>query len=226
MNTVLNSISRDLLHAARHTPIITFERRMDLAAVVAARKAVPHPPAWALIFAKDVPDPENFGVVVYEDGRVVDIVEKAGVVDKRFDAPPTNEAVVGLYCFPPDVFDVIELINHEYPRGGMAAPGLTAGACLRKDFTFSEERSSAPGMLLAVSDYVAPVNGERPFRESVRYRTVGDLTITGAVRSSAATLPDVVTEIAATTVTERGQTRADDRTSEAAMEDRKREGYF
>ena len=69
--------------------------------------------AWAAagdraqIFVKDVPDPENFGVVVYEDGRVVDIVEKAGVVDTRYAAPPTNEAVVGLYCFPPDVFDVI-----------------------------------------------------------------------------------------------------------------------
>jgi UDP-N-acetyl-D-mannosaminuronic acid dehydrogenase len=50
-----------------------------------------------------------------------------------------------------NVFEVIDLINHDYPRGGMAAPGLTAGACLRKDFTFSEERSSAPGMLLAVS---------------------------------------------------------------------------
>ncbi|HEU0023163.1 MAG TPA: nucleotide sugar dehydrogenase [Thermoleophilaceae bacterium] len=50
-----------------------------------------------------------------------------------------------------NVFDVIDLINHEYPRGGIAAPGLTAGACLRKDFAFSEERSSAPGMLLAVS---------------------------------------------------------------------------
>src|SRR5204863_2544055 len=50
-----------------------------------------------------------------------------------------------------NVFDVIDLINHDYPRGGIASPGLTAGACLRKDFTFSEERSSAPGMLLAVS---------------------------------------------------------------------------
>ncbi len=50
-----------------------------------------------------------------------------------------------------NVFDVIDLINHDYPRGGIAAPGLTAGACLRKDFAFSEERSSAPGMLLAVS---------------------------------------------------------------------------
>jgi UDP-N-acetyl-D-mannosaminuronic acid dehydrogenase len=50
-----------------------------------------------------------------------------------------------------NVFDVIELINRDYPRGGMGAPGLTAGTCLRKDFAFSEERSSAPGMLLAVS---------------------------------------------------------------------------
>jgi glucose-1-phosphate thymidylyltransferase len=66
----------------------------------------------ALIFVKDVPDPENFGVVVYDGGgRVSDIVEKAGVVDTRFDAPPTSEAVVGLYCFPPDVFDVIDRLE-------------------------------------------------------------------------------------------------------------------
>ena len=50
-----------------------------------------------------------------------------------------------------NVFEVIDLINHDYPRGGIAAPGLTAGTCLRKDFVFSEERSAAPGMLLAVS---------------------------------------------------------------------------
>ena len=57
---------------------------------------------------KEVDDPENFGVVVYgDDGQVTDIVEKAGVVDMRYDAPPTSHAVVGLYCFPPDVFDVI-----------------------------------------------------------------------------------------------------------------------
>ncbi|MGN6796883.1 MAG: sugar phosphate nucleotidyltransferase, partial [Gaiellaceae bacterium] len=68
--------------------------------------------AWddgALVFAKDVPDPENFGVVVYGgEGAVVDIVEKAGVVDKRYDTPPSNDAVVGLYCYPPDVFDIID----------------------------------------------------------------------------------------------------------------------
>ena len=57
---------------------------------------------------KEVDDPENFGVVVYgDDGEVTDIVEKAGVVDMRYDAPPTSHAVVGLYCYPPDVFDVI-----------------------------------------------------------------------------------------------------------------------
>ena len=67
---------------------------------------------------------------------------------------------------------------------------------------------------------------EEPFTASVRYRTVGDMSCTGAVQSLAATLPDVVAEIAATRITERGETRADDRTSEAAMEDRKREGYF
>jgi sulfate adenylyltransferase subunit 2 len=81
-------------------------------------------------------------------------------------------------------------------------------------------------MLYAVSDFVALRDGEEPFVESVRYRTVGDMTCTGAVRSRAATLDDVIAEIAATRISERGETRADDRVSEAAMEDRKREGYF
>jgi len=55
-----------------------------------------------------VPDPENFGVVVYDDGGVViDLAEKAGVVDLRYPAPPTSDAVVGLYCYPPDVYSVI-----------------------------------------------------------------------------------------------------------------------
>jgi glucose-1-phosphate thymidylyltransferase len=62
----------------------------------------------AAVFVKDVPDPERFGVVVYgEDGRVTDVVEKAGVVDLRYDAPPSSDAVVGLYCYSPDVFDLI-----------------------------------------------------------------------------------------------------------------------
>jgi glucose-1-phosphate thymidylyltransferase len=64
-------------------------------------------PSDACIFVKTVDDPENFGVVVYENGRVADIVEKAGLVDLRYEAPPSADAVVGLYCYPPDVFDVI-----------------------------------------------------------------------------------------------------------------------
>jgi sulfate adenylyltransferase subunit 2 len=82
------------------------------------------------------------------------------------------------------------------------------------------------GILLADSPYVIRAEDEPLFEATVRYRTVGDMTCTGAVESIAATIPEVITEIAATRITERGQTRADDRTSEAAMEDRKREGYF
>jgi glucose-1-phosphate thymidylyltransferase len=63
----------------------------------------------ALVFVTEVPDPENFGVPLYgDDGRVTDIVEKAGWVDKRFDTPPSRDAIVGLYCYPPDVFDIID----------------------------------------------------------------------------------------------------------------------
>jgi sulfate adenylyltransferase subunit 2 len=82
------------------------------------------------------------------------------------------------------------------------------------------------GILLAESQWIKPTNGERVEETSVRYRTVGDLTVTGAVRSEATDVKSVMRETAAATVSERGETRADDRVSEAAMEDRKREGYF
>jgi sulfate adenylyltransferase subunit 2 len=82
------------------------------------------------------------------------------------------------------------------------------------------------GMLYAVSDFVERLPDEEPFTASVRFRTVGDMSCTGGVLSDAATLDAVVAEIATTNVTERGETRADDRASEAAMEDRKRVGYF
>ncbi len=82
------------------------------------------------------------------------------------------------------------------------------------------------GMLLATSEWVQPMNDEEPFEATVRYRTVGDMSCTGAVESSAATIGEIIAEIAATRITERGATRADDRFSEAAMEDRKKEGYF
>ena len=82
------------------------------------------------------------------------------------------------------------------------------------------------GMLLAVNRHLELRDGEEPFDATVRFRTVGDATCTGCVESSAASAQDVVTEVAATRVTERGATRADDRISEAGMEDRKKEGYF
>ncbi len=82
------------------------------------------------------------------------------------------------------------------------------------------------GMLLAVNRFIEPENGEEPFEAMVRFRTVGDATCTGCVESDAATREAVVDEVAAVRVTERGATRADDRISEAGMEDRKKEGYF
>ncbi|MFL5953857.1 MAG: sulfate adenylyltransferase subunit CysD [Gaiellaceae bacterium] len=93
---------------------------------------------------------------------------------------------------------------------------------------FSHERDvfRRDGMLYAASEFVERFPEEETFRASVRFRTVGDMTCTGGVLSDARELEDVVAEIATTNVTERGETRADDRVSEAAMEDRKRVGYF
>jgi sulfate adenylyltransferase subunit 2 len=93
-------------------------------------------------------------------------------------------------------------------------------------FAHSRSVFERDGMLLADNPYIPRADDEPVFEATVRYRTVGDMTCTGAVESAAATIEAVITEIAATRITERGQTRADDRTSEAAMEDRKKEGYF
>ncbi len=82
------------------------------------------------------------------------------------------------------------------------------------------------GMLLGVSPHVEMLPGEEAYEATVRYRTVGDMSCTGAVQSTAATVEEVIAEVAASRITERGATRADDRVSEAAMEDRKKEGYF
>jgi sulfate adenylyltransferase subunit 2 len=93
---------------------------------------------------------------------------------------------------------------------------------------FSHERQvfERDGILLADNKFITRGEDEPVFTATVRYRTVGDMTCTGAVESTATTVAEVIAEVSATRITERGQTRADDRTSEAAMEDRKREGYF
>ncbi len=93
-------------------------------------------------------------------------------------------------------------------------------------FAHEREVFERDGMLMAVNEFARPGEGQRTFTAKVRYRTVGDATLTAAVRSDAATLEAVVAEVAATRLTERGATRGDDKVSEAAMEDRKREGYF
>jgi sulfate adenylyltransferase subunit 2 len=96
------------------------------------------------------------------------------------------------------------------------------------DIYFAHEREvvDRDGMLYAVHEHLPARPGERPFVEKVRYRTVGDASCTAAVRSDADTVELVIEEVGATRITERGATRGDDRTSEAAMEDRKKEGYF
>ncbi|MEV6146697.1 sulfate adenylyltransferase subunit CysD [Streptomyces sp. NPDC051992] len=93
-------------------------------------------------------------------------------------------------------------------------------------FAHEREVFSRSGMWLTAGDWGGPKEHETVERRLVRYRTVGDMSCTGAVDSDAATIADVITEIAASRLTERGATRADDKMSEAAMEDRKREGYF
>jgi sulfate adenylyltransferase subunit 2 len=109
-------------------------------------------------------------------------------------------------------------IWHYIAREGLEIPSIY----------FAHRRSvfERDGILLADHPYANRWDSETPLETMVRYRTVGDISCTGAVESSATTLDDVIAEIAATRITERGQTRADDRATEAAMEDRKREGYF
>jgi sulfate adenylyltransferase subunit 2 len=93
-------------------------------------------------------------------------------------------------------------------------------------FSHQREVFERDGMLLSTGPYISLMDDEDPFMETVRYRTVGDMSCTGAVESTADTIDKIIEEVAATRITERGATRADDRVSEAAMEDRKKEGYF
>ncbi|WP_117214094.1 sulfate adenylyltransferase subunit CysD [Allorhizocola rhizosphaerae] len=93
-------------------------------------------------------------------------------------------------------------------------------------FAHDREVVERDGMLYAVNEFLAAKAGETVFTEQVRYRTVGDATCTAAIRSDADTVAKVIDEVASTRITERGATRGDDKVSEAAMEDRKREGYF
>jgi sulfate adenylyltransferase subunit 2 len=109
-------------------------------------------------------------------------------------------------------------IWHYIERESVEIPGIY--------YAHEREVVERDGMLYAVNEYLPAREGEQPFMARVRYRTVGDASCTAAVRSAADTIEKVIEEVAATRITERGATRGDDRVSEAAMEDRKREGYF
>ena len=110
--------------------------------------------------------------------------------------------------------DVWQYIKHEK----IELPGIY--------FAHQRDVFARDGMLYSPAPFIEHLPGETVYKEWVRFRTVGDMTCTGAVKSRASTLDEVIEEIAATRITERGQTRADDRATEAAMEDRKKEGYF
>jgi sulfate adenylyltransferase subunit 2 len=109
-------------------------------------------------------------------------------------------------------------IWHYIARERIGLPGIY--------FAHDREVVDRDGMLYAINEFLPLRAGEEPFVERVRYRTVGDASCTAAVKSDADTIEKVIDEVAATRITERGATRGDDRVSEAAMEDRKREGYF
>jgi sulfate adenylyltransferase subunit 2 len=156
--------------------------------------------------------------------RVFSLRDESGQWDPRHQRPELWELYNGLVrrgqhmrVFPISNWTELDVWRY-IEREHMELPSIY--------FAHRREVFEREGMLLAVSAYVPLMDGERPFSADVRFRTVGDMTCTAAVRSTAATVDAVIREIAATEVSERGASRADDRISDAAMEDRKREGYF
>ena len=156
--------------------------------------------------------------------RVVSLRDEFGQWDPRNQRPelwnlynPRHRAGEHVRVFPLsnwtelDVWRYIEAENIELPGLYYAHP---------------REVFNRDGMWLAVGEFSQPKPSEQVVTKTVRYRTVGDMSCTGAVESDAADVADVLAEVAATRITERGATRADDRLTEAAMEDRKKEGYF
>jgi sulfate adenylyltransferase subunit 2 len=156
--------------------------------------------------------------------RVFSLRDESGQWDPRHQRPELWELYNGLVrrgqhmrVFPISNWTELDVWRY-IEREHMELPSIY--------FAHRREVFEREGTLLAASAYVPLMDGERPFSADVRFRTVGDMTCTAAVRSTAATVDAVIREIAATEVSERGASRADDRISDAAMEDRKREGYF
>jgi sulfate adenylyltransferase subunit 2 len=156
--------------------------------------------------------------------RVLSFRDAFGQWDPRAQRPELWQLYQGkvntgehLRCFP--LSDWTELDIWRYiEREQVALPTIY--------FAHEREVIERDGMLLALSEWVSPRDGEVVQRETVRFRTVGDATCTGAVLSDATEYEQIIAEVAGSRISERGATRADDRFSESAMEDRKREGYF
>uniref|UniRef100_UPI00047C9804 sulfate adenylyltransferase subunit CysD n=1 Tax=Granulicoccus phenolivorans TaxID=266854 RepID=UPI00047C9804 len=155
--------------------------------------------------------------------RVVSLRDEFGQWDPRNQRPelwnlynPRHRAGEHVRVFPLSNWTELDIWRY-IAREGIELPSLY--------YSHRREVFERDGMWLAVGPYTDPKDAEVVVKE-VRYRTVGDMSCTGAVESIAKDVNDVVAEVAASTITERGATRADDRMTEAAMEDRKKEGYF
>ena len=156
--------------------------------------------------------------------RIVSLRDDFGQWDPRNQRPelwhllnPRHRAGQHVRAFPLSNWTELDVWRY-IEREGIDLPELY----------YAHEREVFPrnGMWLAVGPWSQPHDTERVERRTVRYRTVGDMSCTGAIESPASTAAEVAAEVAISTLTERGATRADDRISEAAMEDRKKEGYF
>ena len=156
--------------------------------------------------------------------RIVSLRDEFGQWDPRNQRPelwnllnPRHRPGEHVRVFPLSNWTELDVWRY-IEREDIALPGLY--------YAHEREVFLRDGMWLAAGGVNRLRDGEQVVNRTVRYRTVGDMSCTGAVESEAATNHDIVLEVAASTLTERGATRADDRLSEAAMEDRKKEGYF
>ncbi|MQA14965.1 MAG: sulfate adenylyltransferase subunit CysD [Pseudonocardiaceae bacterium] len=156
--------------------------------------------------------------------RIVSLRDAFGGWDPRRQRPELWSLYNGRHTageharvFPLSNWTELDVWNY-IARRNVAVPAIY--------YAHEREVFQRDGMWLTAGDWGGPRRGEEIVRRTVRYRTVGDASCTGAVESTAATIEEVLAEVTASRITERGATRADDRLSEAAMEDRKREGYF
>ena len=151
---------------------------------------------------------------------------EAGAAELGDDAPAAEVVAWAARVFPGTLAVACSMADAVLPHiVASQVPGVDT-LFLQTGLHFAETNGTRDGMWLPVGPATRPRRGEQVRTLTVRYRTVGDMSCTGAVESTAATNHEIAVEVAASVLTERGATRADDRLSETAMEDRKKEGYF